>query len=139
MKQIKLFLIIVLLCALALFARADEPYTRIYEYYCPEVTVDFSGPLSISEERYTLIADDLAGIQSIINPINSVDPNNIICTLFGHNLSTTSVTVKRHKVRQYSPRCILELYHVNACSRCDYYEKEYMTSSYVVCCPEGED
>ena len=67
---------------------------------------------------------------------NTASPDNIICTIFGHDLSTTTVTVTHHKVEQHHPRCLMELYHVTACSRCNYTDAELQSSFHILCCPE---
>ena len=137
MKAIKTFLSVFLFCVLVLTVCADGLIPLTYNYNNPEVTVGFSAPLEVSAERHQEIADKLAGRtqNGIIDP--SVSPDNIICTLFGHDLAPqATVTVTHHKVRQYNPRCFLELYHVTYCKRCDYTVEELHSNSYVICCLE---
>jgi hypothetical protein len=117
---------------------ADEINPLVYHYYNPEVTVEFSEPLQISPESQQSIADKLAGVISntLIDP-NVASPENIICTIFGHDLAPEStVIVTRHKVRQHAPRCLKEVYHVTYCQRCDYTVTELHNDFYVFCCPE---
>lgn len=136
MKAVKLFLLIVLSSVLALTTFADGLDPLVYQYYNPEVTVEFSEHLNVSAERQKEIADAIAGVHSPSIPNNGVSPDNIICTLFGHDLSTTAVTATHHKVHVHNPRCLVELYHVTACSRCNYTDAELVTSVFVFCCPE---
>ena len=138
MKVYKLILAIFILSLLIYTVNADEPYSLIYQYTNPEVTVSFSESLQVSPERQQEIADELAGIASNIphNPLPE-SPNNIICTLFGHDIAPqSSVTVTHHKVDKYNPRCLMEVYHVTYCKRCDYTVAEMVNDFYIVCCPE---
>lgn len=133
-KAIALFMVFVLL-SLTVFA--DEFNPLIYQYHNPDITIEFTVPLNVSSERQQQIADEIAGIEpSLISGSSGLSPDNIICTLFGHDLSTTTVTATHHKAKKYNPRCLVELYHVTACSRCNYTDAELVTSVFIVCCPE---
>lgn len=139
MKKAK---IIILLCFLILFsnyALAGSSGPTVYQYDIPEVTVVFPSSVEIPINIQNRIADELAGIgiSSSLPCKSGENPDNILCTLFGHKFSSpVSVTATHHKVRQYDPRCILELYHVLYCTRCDYTESQLVASSYISCCPE---
>lgn len=138
MNKIKICLLAALFFALVLVVYADEIEPLVYQYENPPITVAFSEHLAITPERQRGIADELAGITSnqLIVPGNST-PNNIICTLFGHNLApATVVTVTHHKVRQHVPRCYMEVYDVTYCTRCDYTSNELTNDFYYDCCPE---
>jgi energy-converting hydrogenase A subunit M len=134
-KTFKLIVLFALSTILSLSVFADEFNPLIYQYTNPEVTIVFSSALDISEERQQEIAEEIAGISSLTNP-GIASPDNIICTIFGHNLSTSTVTAIHHKVKQYTPRCLMKLYEVTACSRCDYTQAELIDSFYITCCPE---
>lgn len=58
----------------------------------------------------------------------------LTCTLFGHNLETSTSIVITHKVNSTSPRCLQEKYLSEACTRCDYTSKTLVSSTYIVCC-----
>lgn len=58
----------------------------------------------------------------------------LICTLFGHKLESSVITVITHKVRSTAPRCLRETYDTEACTRCDYTHKELISSKYISCC-----
>ena len=126
------FIIITMFVTLTIFASETQNY--VFEYEIPEITVSFDEGTVFSEEERQEIADSFAGIISDLESLNA--PNNIICSIFGHNLSTGEVSVLRHKVTHRAPRCRLEIYDVTACSRCDYTEQVLVTSSYIFCCPE---
>lgn len=137
MKAVKVLTLFVLISVLALITYADEVNPLVYQYHNPEVTVEFAEPLSVSSDRQQQIADEIAGVNSsYISGSNTVSPDSIICTLFGHNLSTSTVTATHHKVLPHNPRCLVEIYHVTACSRCNYTDSELVSSVFIVCCPE---
>lgn len=58
----------------------------------------------------------------------------LMCTLFGHKLESSVITVITHKVRSTAPRCLRETYDTEACTRCDYTHKELISSKYISCC-----
>jgi len=138
MKTIKVLFFSALMCLFTLSIYADELNLLVYQYYNPDITVEFTDSLNVSAERQQQIADEIAGIDSsFISGSNTASPENIICTLFGHNLSETTVTATHHKVHVHEPRCLVEIYDVTACSRCDYTEAELVGSVFICCCPEG--
>jgi hypothetical protein len=137
MKTARILVLFVLLSAFTLSICADEFNPLKYEYHNPDITVEFAESLNISAERQEKIADEIAGIDSMIVSGNGLLlPDNLICTLFGHDLSTTTVTATHHKVNVHDPRCLVEVYHVSACSRCNYTNPELVGSVYIFCCPE---
>jgi hypothetical protein len=117
---------------------ADELVPLVYHYTNPEVTVVFSESLQVSAIRQQEIADSIAGTST--NTLYSPEqesPNNIICTLFGHDIAPEStVTATHHKVNKYNPRCLMEIYHVTYCKRCDYTVTVLDNDFYIFCCPE---
>lgn len=58
----------------------------------------------------------------------------LTCTLLGHKLEQSSVSVVTHKIRTTSPRCVRKTYLYEACTRCDYESSELMDTEYIVCC-----
>lgn len=137
MKKCKFLVYIALLCMLTSAIFADENNTPVYQYSNPEVTVEFAEPLNVTAERQQQIADEIAGVNfSFISGSIGESPDNIICTLFGHDLSTTTVTATHHKVLVHEPRCLVEIYDVTACSRCNYTDAELVGSVFICCCPE---
>ena len=138
MKKIKYLLIIMLVPILMLSVHADGLNPLVYQYTNPEVTVEFSEPLNMSAERQQSIADEIAGVESnsLAEP-GVASPDNLICTIFGHNLSDpVTVTARHHKVNSFEPRCKMEVYDVVYCTRCDYTNTELFDSFYIFCCPE---
>jgi hypothetical protein len=138
MKTIKVLLVIALLSFLTFTVYADELRPLIYQYTNPEITVYFSEPLEVSAERQQEIANQIAGIPSntFYSPGTNF-PNNIICTLFGHDIAPEgTVTATHHKVNKYNPRCSMQVYHVTYCKRCDYAVAELDNEFLIVCCPE---
>lgn len=137
MKIAKVLTIFVLLNVMMLSIFADEMKPLVYQYQNPEVTVEFAEPLDVSAERQQQIADEIAGVNSsFVSGPTGESPDNIICTILGHNLSTSTVTATHHKAKQHNPRCLVEIYDVTACSRCNYTNSELVGSVFIVCCPE---
>ncbi len=137
MRIAKLVLLLLLAGMLILVVNADGIDPLVYQYHDPDITIVFSEPLD-TLERQQKIADEIVGISSCtINNPNGLSPDNIICTLFGHDLAPMStVTATHHKVREHAPRCLMELYHVTYCERCEYTESSLESSFYIFCCPE---
>ena len=58
------------------------------------------------------------------------------CWLTGHDYEYNTVSVITHKKSAYSPRCYMENYNVETCTKCDHMSEEYIGAVYIVCCPE---
>lgn len=138
MRIIRLVFPIIILLSLILTVQADDFNPLVYQYSNPEVTVVFSAPLEVTSSRQKDIADSIAGIDTNTSlTSDSISPNNIICTLFGHDIAPeVTVTATHHKVKVYNPRCLMELYHVTYCKRCDYTVQNLENDFYIICCPE---
>jgi len=136
MRTAKFFLLLIAFVVITISVQADEIIPLVYTYTNPEATVVFSEPLNVSMVRHKQIADIIAGVTSNM-PTDppTAHPDNIICTLFGHNLSSTTVTATHHKVLPYDPRCLMEVYDVTVCARCNYNETTLVGSTYIICCP----
>lgn len=97
-----------------------------------DISIEFPADTQLSIEEQEVIAD------KIVNGTSGDDAAayNIICTLFGHDLSTEYVHATQHKVNELSPRCLRKTYEVELCSRCDYNTVELVSGVYLACCPE---
>lgn len=138
MKWLKVvFLGVVISISLSCILYASPQSTNVYNYQNPDITIEFSSDNELSDEAKQAIADEFAGI---INEeeIGTEGIKNIICTLFGHNTSTTLVSVTHHKAYIHAPRCKIQYYDVTTCSRCDYNEKVLLGSDMIFCCPEDQ-
>ena len=117
---------------------ADSSREIRMEYEDEGITVIFDGSSSDDELLCIKIADRIVyGVNENENDNdndNEVEPMSL-CWLFGHDITTSSVTVITHKAKTYSPRCLKELYHVQTCSKCDYYKEECLSAVYIVCHP----
>ena len=58
----------------------------------------------------------------------------LTCTLLGHKLDPSSVSVITHKVRATAPRCERKTYLYQACTRCDYETSELIATENIYCC-----
>ena len=137
----KLYFKLVALCIICMLTMvitsASEIDEFVFEYDIPLATVEFDNACEMSMLQKQSVADQIVGVASF-GPINyNVDQvNNIICSLFGHDLAYSTVTVTHHKVRIYDPRCLKELYDVTYCTRCDYTVENFVGSGYISCHPE---
>ncbi len=69
------------------------------------------------------------------NEDDGVVTYGLICSVIGHKIDTSSVTVTTHKARATAPRCLKKSYKHEVCTRCDDYEKSTLLSStYINCC-----
>lgn len=74
-------------------------------------------------------------IAEYLNPVDDgLETYGLTCTLLGHKLESSVVTVVTHKKRATDPRCLQERFNVEACSRCDYTNKTLINSFYISCC-----
>lgn len=58
----------------------------------------------------------------------------LTCTLFGHDLESSVVKTITHKAKSTAPRCLQEIYNMEACTRCDYITRTLISSAYISCC-----
>lgn len=64
----------------------------------------------------------------------AVQPRNVLCDLFGHNMDTDETYAYEHKVYSSSPRCIKYTYNYDTCTRCGYSEEYLVSSERFDCC-----
>jgi hypothetical protein len=62
------------------------------------------------------------------------NPDNIICDIFGHNLTTTTAVEVTHNVYTTSPKCVRKTYNGEYCTRCDYINKTLKSSVRISTC-----
>ena len=68
-------------------------------------------------------------------PVDAETSNyGLTCTLLGHKLENTAVSVIEHKVRSAAPRCKKETYDYEECTRCDYEKATLIATVYIYCC-----
>ena len=124
-------MIIICLIVTINIVSADSSREIRIEYADEDITVIFDGSSSDDEQLCKKIADRLVYGDNE----NEVEPISL-CWLFGHDITTSSVSVITHKVLKHSPRCLEEVYDVQTCSKCDYYKEELVASYYIVCHPD---
>lgn len=131
MKKITSVFMVLMLFVLSatLITSASENPTVVITTDDAEYTVEFENT-TLSDEQKQAIAEKLINYEE-----DSVQTYGLMCTLFGHDIEESTVSVITHKVRTSSPRCKREMYQVTICNRCDYQEQELTTTSYIVCCP----
>ena len=121
-----LLLLSVILC-LNCFATSDQ-----YIYEIENQTIVFEENSAFDQETKQYIVECLA------NEYPDAVTYNLLCDLFGHKYET-SETVRRtiHCVASTDPRCKMETYNVNVCSRCDALVHDIIMTEYISCCPES--
>ncbi|MBR7184553.1 MAG: hypothetical protein IKD37_02980 [Clostridia bacterium] len=125
--KIMSFILVMLCFTLAIVA--SELNGPIIVYPDEGITVRFEENTSLSSAEMQAIAD------SIVHD-SPIPQTYAFCWLLGHDKITETVTATHHKVDTYDPRCLLEIYLITTCSRCDYYSEEFDSSGYISCCPE---
>ena len=60
----------------------------------------------------------------------------LTCTLFGHDFEESIVSAIIHRDKPTDPRCLLQTYKMEACTRCTYAQKTLLSESYISCCDE---
>ena len=60
----------------------------------------------------------------------------LTCTLFGHKYDVSAVTAIIHKDKATDPRCLMQTYKMEACTRCTYAQKTLISQVYISCCEE---
>ncbi len=132
MKIRKVISLIIMLCVLLSLPCTAEMNgrTRI-EYEEEKISVIFPSESTLTESEKQELADRLVyGTQEL-----EIMPASILCSLFGHDISTNQVVAIHHKVRSTSPRCYKEYITVETCSRCDYENSTVTSHNYIYCCP----
>ena len=109
---------------------ADE---GAFEYNIGEnITVRFDEDTTLTAEE----RDEIVHFIADEHDSDSVAPQNLICSVFGHNYKYSRVTVTTHKVYEKNPRCVREQREIGVCSRCSDAVTSTISSKEIECCPE---
>ena len=121
-------IICLLMCAFAMSSSAADNGSYTFIYDDREITVE--NP-ELSYEEMKAVADAVAGVETE----NEVSPCGILC-IFGHKISTSSVTETIHNAYTTTPKCVENIYDVESCTRtnCDYIVKTLIDSSRIATC-----
>ena len=134
-KTISLFLSLALvfsLCAASVFqiGAAD-----VLEY------VRVKGDTEIKVEHTDLTDEEIERVIGIAEQAKSGESDeygistcNVLCSVFGHKIKTSSVSITEHRVYDTYPRCLQEIYEVEICERCNYQDARLVRSVRVGCC-----
>ena len=141
MKRIISIVLIVstILVGVSAFVYADDLTNQtIMVFYYPDKEITVENPNGLDYETMKFIADSIAYGDSpqLENPSHVALPANILCTLFGHDLTTSYVSEVTHNVYTTSPKCVKKTYEVVTCTRssCDYFEKTLISSKRISTC-----
>ncbi len=135
-KYIFKITLLILLISLSqiLCSASSEMSTTFYYENGKEITV-YSDVLSYEEKKE--IADFIAfGQFTVENTSNETTRTSLLCTLLGHNLTTTFVREINHNVYTDSPRCVRNEYECVYCTRssCDYIQNTLVSSIRISSC-----
>lgn len=127
-RLIKSVSVFIAILSLTFAISASAGTAPIIVYPENNITVEFEPTTSLSAEKRQMIADAIVLDTPVIQ-------SRAWCWLTGHDKITETFTVTHHKVSEIDPRCLLDIYLITTCSKCDYYEEELQSSGYVTCCP----
>jgi|GEM_PF-1069309 len=123
--------ILIILTITAVWASATETNNQ-YTYQKDNIAYTVEFP----QNELTVEQQERVAYNLVYTENQTTQPYGLTCTLFGHKLVESTVSVITHKVRTYDPRCKREIYDVTVCERCDYQTQTLSTTSYIICCPE---
>ena len=136
-KTISLFLSLALvfsLCAVSVFqvGAAD-----VLEY------VRVNGDTEIKVEYTDLTDEEIEYVIALVERAKSGESDeygistcNVLCSVFGHKIKTSKVSIIEHRVYDTYPRCLQEFYTTEICERCDYQNVELTSAVRVGCCTD---
>ena len=127
MKKIQLFVVTVLLITILSNSLSAATNEKIYTYSSgnKEIIVDLTDINEVQAERIA---------RSILDPdSDEPQPINLVCSLFGHSMSYSTVKEITHYYYTSSPHCKLDTYNVGACDRCDYTESTLKSTARASC------
>ena len=129
MKRIIAFVLattLLIFSSICVIAENNDGYT----YYIEDYSITFSNDTAFSEEQRELIA------YYLVYGDDDIELYNILCSLFGHNTITETVTLVQHEYYANAPRCLEQLIEVTKCSRCDeIISTTVLSSRMIYCCP----
>lgn len=124
-KAFTILLTILLVCTLCLSAHAHTNSPFVYEY--DNKTIIFEGnTLFDATQRQNIIS-------VLLNGDDGIAPCGLAC-LFGHNYEIEYVTTITHCASDTQPRCLEEVFEIEACTRCDKANVTQIASYYITCC-----
>lgn len=111
------------ICAFA----TNETDEVVIEHVNDDMSIAFHNPVT-AETKEKIIA------HFTDENCTLVESRGITCTLLGHKLETGTTSTITHKVKSTAPRCLMETFRYEICSRCDYSNYTLIASEYVFCC-----
>ncbi len=125
-KVISFVMAVCLMFSVAVIASATSGNENIFYYGETEITVEGN---DLTYEEMKEIADFVAGVDNS----EHVAPVGLLCSIFGHKITESTVIEITHNVYSTAPRCVEKQYMVKSCSRCDYIVKTLLNSYRVNC------
>lgn len=117
-----------LMCGFVFSSSAADTGAYTFIYDDREITVEST---DLSYEEMKAVADAVAGVEQE----SEVSTCGILC-IFGHKISTSTVTETIHNAYTTTPKCIRNIYDVESCTRsnCDYIVKTLIDSTRIASC-----
>ena len=112
--------------AVSFATAASDDSNNVFCYGEKEITVEGT---DLSYDEMKAIADYIAGEENS----DGISTHGLTCTIFGHKITESAVKEITHNVYNAAPKCVERLYSVKTCSRCDYIEKELLSSYRIHC------
>ena len=95
-------------------------------------TFIFDETSTLSREEQLHIAHCRANIDNFES--SGVQQKNVLCSIFGHKITTETVVVIEHKVSASQPRCLRTVEDITSCTRCDTVTNiDLLSSTYIYC------
>ena len=94
------------------------------------VDVEFSEHSLLTYEEKLIVAEEIVYGHEDENKTTY----GLACTLFGHKYTIERVTSITHCASNTAPRCLVEIWEISVCSRCDDTMKTLVSQYYSYCC-----
>ena len=113
-KNVQSVVVAVLLVAILSSSVSAEAGDTFYSYSDGNVCIVID-MTNINEDQANKI------IRSFTNDLsNSYSTMSLMCTLFGHSISTTKTSITTHNCYSSAPHCKVDIYDTEVCERCEY-------------------
>ena len=122
-------ILVLLLCTMMNLAAATPAKDTLY---IGDTEVIFEEGSSLTEAQKQRIAELLVN-GTAGEP--TVEPQNILCSMFGHKYTSQKVWTIEHCVNATAPRCKRDTIEVALCSRCNDQKQTLLASDMIYCCP----
>lgn len=135
LRFIFISILLISFLSVLVYANHSNSYTFTFYYSNREITIESA---HADEEEAQIIADYIAYGITPAGYIESQGAKSspLVCILFGHSIETYTAKETIHNVYTTSPKCVLNFYEVEICTResCDYIQKTLINSTRISYC-----